>query len=208
MSVAFPIFLNLSRLNVVVVGGGQVGSRKARVLHEAGAAHIRVVSIAFSDQLIDSVERVQASYDSAHLTGANLVIAATNDKAVNRKVIQDAHSMGLLVNAVDSDNLDAGDFTTGSVVRRGPITIGIQSGGTPGISKHLARLIDQLIEQIIEQSLDPAWAEFAQAVAKVRREHLASNQGASLDHLTSSTAFDYFKTHGKLPGESATTRSP
>ncbi|HET9012598.1 MAG TPA: NAD(P)-dependent oxidoreductase, partial [Gemmatimonadaceae bacterium] len=101
----FPILVEGSAIDVLVVGGGTVASRKAAVLIEAGA-RVRVVAPKVSDALraLADAGRVvvaERRYARADIGDAHLVIAATDDRAVNAAVTADAHAAARLVNVAD-----------------------------------------------------------------------------------------------------------
>src|SRR4051812_34999370 len=93
----YPLFLDIAGQRVVVVGGGKVGLRKARGLVDAGA-RVYVVSPQFNAVFEDlAVSRITREYSAGDLTGAQLAFAATDDRAVNRQVGEDARKLGIPV---------------------------------------------------------------------------------------------------------------
>ncbi len=75
--------LDVSARPIVIVGGGRVAARKARLLVDCGATRVRVVAPFFAAELPLGLELVEAHYQPEHLYGASLVFAATNDPKVN-----------------------------------------------------------------------------------------------------------------------------
>jgi precorrin-2 dehydrogenase/sirohydrochlorin ferrochelatase len=133
----YPVFLDLKDRLCVVVGGGLVALRKVESLMSAGAK-VRVVSPAVVPEIqdLEGVEINLKSYDSHDLAGAWLVIAATDDEAVNLAVSRDANRRRIFCNAVDRP--EACSFIVPSVVERGPIKIAISTGGvSPALAKRL-----------------------------------------------------------------------
>src|SRR5512139_419658 len=101
-----PVFMNLRGRQAHVVGGGEVAERKAGLLLEAGA-EVTVVS----PELVPVLQKAVADgtmrhrnkrFEAADLDGAVLVIAATDDEAVNRQISQLAQARNLPVNVVDN----------------------------------------------------------------------------------------------------------
>ncbi|MFL5467687.1 MAG: bifunctional precorrin-2 dehydrogenase/sirohydrochlorin ferrochelatase, partial [Gemmatimonadaceae bacterium] len=98
----FPIALHGERITAVVIGGGAVGTRKARALVDAGVS-VRVISPVVTADLAEAerlrqVTIVRESYRAEHLDRATVVIAATDSREVNAQIAVDAHARGKLVN--------------------------------------------------------------------------------------------------------------
>lgn len=140
-----PLFHNLQGRLVLVVGGGDIALRKARLLSEAGAV-LRVVAPQLDPQLVALVERqggtiAPRGYADGDLAGCVLAIAATDDQPLNARVSQDARALGVPVNVVDSPELCSVIFP--AIVDRSPLVIAVSSGGDAPV---LARLIRARIE--------------------------------------------------------------
>jgi siroheme synthase-like protein len=154
-------------LRVVVVGGGSVATRKAKQFREAGA-ELRIVAPALSDEL-ESYVVTQAllverrRYRPEDIGDAQLVVAATNDRAVNAAIADDAHAAHRLVNVADM--VDDGTFATMATHRRGPLTIGVSAGGVPTAA---ARIRDALA-----QRFDGRYGDALQELRTLRRTLLA-----------------------------------
>lgn len=143
-----PICLRLVDAPVVLVGGGIVATRKARLLLRAGAS-LTVVSPTLSSEL----ERMltehlgvwrQGRYREADLRGKTLVVAATADSETNEQVYRDATAASILVNVVDSPALCT--FIFPSIVDRDPLIIAISSSGrSPVLARILRRKIEALV---------------------------------------------------------------
>jgi precorrin-2 dehydrogenase/sirohydrochlorin ferrochelatase len=133
-----PIMLEGSAVRALIVGGGTVASRKAAVLIDAGA-QVRVVAVVASDELralaaTGRIELVQRRYVRDDVGDAQLVIAATNDRAVNAAVTADAHTAARLVNVADAPA--DGSFTTMAIHRSGELVVGV-SAGVPGAAARI-----------------------------------------------------------------------
>lgn len=140
-----PLFHNLKGRLVLVVGGGDIALRKARLLSEAGAV-LRVLAPEVEPQLAELVEQgggqtVLRGYAEGDLAGCVLAIAATDDEPLNALVSQDARGLGVPVNVVDSPQLCTVIFP--AIVDRSPLMIAVSSGGDAPV---LARLIRARIE--------------------------------------------------------------
>ncbi len=143
-----PIFLKVRDQPCLVVGGGDVASRKASLLLRAGAS-VRIVSPRLGGALLalhgeGEVLWHEGGYEAAHLDGMQLVIAATDDPAVNTRVADDARERGIPVNVVDQT--DACTFVVPSIIDRSPIVAAVSSGGASPV---LARLIRARLETLI-----------------------------------------------------------
>lgn len=137
----FPISIDISSKLCVVVGGGAVAERKVADLRDANAV-VRVVSPDVTDVLREqaqagSIEWLPVLYETAHLAGAWLVFAATNNRAVNAQVTADASARHLFVNVADAP--DEGSLLVPSVVRRGELCLSISTGGAnPMLARKIA----------------------------------------------------------------------
>lgn len=167
----FPILVEGSAIDVLVVGGGTVASRKAAVLIEAGA-RVRVVAARLSDPLralagAGRILVVERPYERGDIGDAQLVIAATDDRAVNAAVTADAHAAARLVNVADAPA--DGSFVTMATHREGALVIGISAGGVPGAA---ARIRDAIASRF-----DARYASALEALAKLRRTLLDRGAG-------------------------------
>ncbi|AYF86930.1 MULTISPECIES: siroheme synthase CysG [unclassified Pseudomonas] len=140
-----PLFHNLQGRNVLVVGGGEVALRKARLLADAGA-RLRVVAPEVDAQLLEMVvqsagESYLRGYQEADLHACVLVVAASDDKALNAEVSVQAQARGIPVNVVDAPKLCSVIFP--AIVDRSPLIVAVSSAGDAPV---LARLIRAKIE--------------------------------------------------------------
>jgi precorrin-2 dehydrogenase/sirohydrochlorin ferrochelatase len=163
----YPVFLDVRGRRCIVVGGGQVAERKALALFDAGA-DLDLVSPELTPILHELAHNGKITHHSKHfdeqdLAGAYLVIAATNDAAVNEVVTRASRKAGILVNAATSP--DEGTFVVPSVVRRGDLLIAIS---TCGDSPALARKV----REDLERSYGPEYGVFLEKMAMLRRRML------------------------------------
>jgi uroporphyrin-III C-methyltransferase/precorrin-2 dehydrogenase/sirohydrochlorin ferrochelatase len=151
----YPVFLRLTGLPVVVVGGGTVAASKLDGLLEAGA-RVTVVAPAICDAIRarSEVTLVETTFRPAHLSGARWVVAAATP-AVNREVADAAAARGLFVNAVD--DTAAATAYLGGVVRRGEVEIAISTGG---LAPALAGLLREALEAVLPHELE-RWIDVA-----------------------------------------------
>lgn len=143
-----PIFLNVREQRCLVVGGGDIATRKAAMLLRAGA-QVHVVAPAINAELTEKLEAGKGSartgdYCATDLDGVSLVIAATDDQTVNRQVHDDCRARQLPVNVVDNPALCS--FIFPSIVDRSPLVMAVSSGGKSPV---LARLLRARMETTI-----------------------------------------------------------
>lgn len=160
-----PLFHKLQGGRVLVVGGGEIALRKARLLADAGAA-LRVVAPDVDGQLAvlareGGGEVLVRGYQAADLVGCRLVIAATDDPGLNAQVSADAQALSLPVNVVDAPALCTVIFP--AIVDRSPLVVAVSSGGDAPV---LARLIRAKLEAWIPS----AYGELAGLAARFREK--------------------------------------
>jgi uroporphyrin-III C-methyltransferase/precorrin-2 dehydrogenase/sirohydrochlorin ferrochelatase len=148
---ALPIFFNIQQRPCVVIGGGDVATRKVTMLLKA-SADITLVSPQLCHELqamVDTqkIRHVAAEFSAEQLSGACLVIAATDNEAVNEAVSIAAKALNIPVNVVDAPALCT--FTMGSVIDRSPVVIAVSSEGNAPV---LARYIRTKIETMLPAS--------------------------------------------------------
>jgi uroporphyrin-III C-methyltransferase/precorrin-2 dehydrogenase/sirohydrochlorin ferrochelatase len=143
-----PICVKLIDAPVLLVGGGTVATRKARLLLRAGA-NLTVVAPGISDEL----EKLLADhggvwqrgrYKEVDLHGRRLVVAATADKTTNEAIYHQATARSLPVNVVDSPELCT--FIFPSIIDRDPLIIAVSSSGSSPV---LARILRRKIEAMV-----------------------------------------------------------
>lgn len=158
-----PLFMNVRGSSCLVVGGGEVAARKSSLLLEAGAA-ITVVSPELcpvfqqwqNDGAVNHLERDFADQD---LDDKTLVIAATDDHDVNKRVSELARAKNIPVNVVDNPALCS--FVMPSIIDRSPVQIAISTGGASPV---LARLL----RAKLESTIPAAYGQLAALVERFR----------------------------------------
>lgn len=147
----FPVFLDLKKRRCLLVGGGDVATRKGRLLVKAGAI-LRVVAPQISAELRELVQQCQGEmhlreYHASDVDDCVLAIAATDIDSLNQVISQDAKAKHIPVNVVDSPALCT--YITPAIIDRSPLVIAISSGGESPV---LARLIRAKLETLIPTS--------------------------------------------------------
>ncbi|MEZ5491975.1 MAG: siroheme synthase CysG [Gammaproteobacteria bacterium] len=140
-----PVFLDVKGRKCLLVGGGEVALRKARLLLRAGAS-LRVIAERIDPPLQallapDPHQFRLGLFTSDDLEGVALVVAATDDEAVNQQVSEQAQARQIPVNAVDQPGLCTLIFP--ALVDRSPVVVAISSGGSSPV---LARKIKEMVE--------------------------------------------------------------
>lgn len=147
----FPVFLDLKNRLCLLVGGGDIATRKGRLLSKAGA-RLRVVAPEISSELRELVaqnngELHEREYQTSDLNDCVIAIAATDIETLNEQISADAQARNLPVNVVDSPALCT--YITPAIIDRSPLVIAISSGGESPV---LARLIRAKLETLIPTS--------------------------------------------------------
>jgi siroheme synthase-like protein len=168
-----PVLLEGSALSVLVVGGGSVAVRKASAFAAAGAS-VRVVARDPSPEMRELVRAhdlalAERGYEPADLGDAMLVIAATNDRAVNAAIAADGRAASRLVNVADAP--DEGSFATLATHRAGTLVVGVSAGGVPGAA---ARIRDAVADRF-----DGRYASALRGLASMR--HAMLERGAAVE---------------------------
>ncbi|MAO41250.1 MAG: uroporphyrinogen-III C-methyltransferase [Pseudohongiella sp.] len=143
-----PLFMNVTHRRCLLVGAGEVASRKAALLSRCGA-HLVVVAPWISDEVRalaaqTELELHERPFQDGDLEEVDLVIAATDDPAVNIRVSELARQRRLPVNVVDQPDLCS--FIVPAIVDRSPVVIAISTGGSSPV---LTRRIKEQIEILL-----------------------------------------------------------
>lgn len=154
-----PLFCQLRGKACLLVGGGDVAERKARLLLKTGA-DLRVCATRFSPQFrlwqqAGELMLQETRFSAEMIAGCWLVIAATDDEQVNQQVRAAAEAQRVFCNVVDAP--EGASVIMPSIVDRSPLMIAISSGGAAPV---MARLLREKIEAILPQHLGKmaAWA--------------------------------------------------
>ncbi len=184
---------------MLLVGAGDIARQKLPPLLACQAQVHVVAPKALPDiQALARDGKIQwsaRSYKKTDTKGARLVIAATDDPVLQKKIVKDAHARGIWVNIVDVPSLC--DFIAPAVIGRGDIQIAISTGGAaPALAKYLRRKLEPLIGQEYE--------EFAKIVKKWRPDilKLPKDQRVSFwERVVNDSFFDDIRTGGVSAAE-------
>jgi precorrin-2 dehydrogenase/sirohydrochlorin ferrochelatase len=178
---ALPLVVEGSAVSALVVGGGRVAARKARMLAASGAA-VRVVATSVGRELREAAATLpialdERPYRSGDVGDATIVVAATSSREANAAVAAEARALGRLVNVADAPA--EGNFATAAVHRAGDLVISVTAGGVPGAA---VRIRDAIAERF-----DSRYAAAVAALGRLRRRVLdergAAAWGAEADAL-------------------------
>jgi precorrin-2 dehydrogenase/sirohydrochlorin ferrochelatase len=166
-----PLGFNGELMEALVVGGGNVGTRRALSLLEAGA-RVRVIAPAISEGLDEdfpgkdrlSIERREYAGEK-DIAGATIVVAATASPAVNARIAQDANALNVPINVADAP--EKGDFVFLAMHRAGDVTIGVSANGVPSAA---GRIRDSIASRI-----DSKYSEAVRECSELRDRVLASS---------------------------------
>ncbi|MBV8044222.1 siroheme synthase CysG [Pluralibacter sp.] len=164
-----PIFCQLRGRDCLLVGGGDVAERKARLLLDAGAK-LTVNALDFAPQFrvwadADMLTLVEGEFNEALLDASWLAIAATDSDTVNARVSAAAESRRIFCNVVDAPK--QASFIMPSIIDRSPLMVAVSSGGTSPV---LARLLREKLESLLPLHLGQV-AHYAGLLrARVKRQ--------------------------------------
>jgi len=147
-----PLGLDVRRRSCVVVGGGSVGTRKVENLVTAGAK-VTVVAPSVTGELAEHVESgtvtwINDSFESRQLDGAFLVVAATDDTALNEEIVRLAVERGTLV--CDASAVDRSQFIFGALIRNADTTVAVFTDGRD--PAHARRTRDRIADMLDRES--------------------------------------------------------
>lgn len=167
-----PIFCQLRGRACLLVGGGDVAERKARLLLDAGA-QLTVNALTFIPQFTawaaeGMLTLVEGEFSEALLDECWLAIAATDNDAVNQRVSDAAETRRIFCNVVDAPK--EASFIMPSIIDRSPLMVAISSGGTSPV---LARLLREKLESLLPQHLGHV-AKFAGQLRSRVKRHFAT----------------------------------
>ncbi|WP_298513748.1 bifunctional precorrin-2 dehydrogenase/sirohydrochlorin ferrochelatase [uncultured Kordia sp.] len=152
----YPIFLKVQQLQVLIVGGGNVGLEKISFLLKSSPnAQVSLVAPFIKEEirvlatLHPTVTLIEDTFNNEYLDEKHIVIAATDDQMVNLNIFLEAKRRHLLVNLADQPQYC--DFYLGGIVTKGNVKIAISTNGK---SPTTAKRLRQFFEQIIPESID------------------------------------------------------
>jgi precorrin-2 dehydrogenase / sirohydrochlorin ferrochelatase len=167
---AYPVFLDLHDVPVLVVGGGHIGARKADGLARAGA-RVRLVASAVSEHVDRATvaEIHERPFESADLDGIRLVVTATGDATTDAEISAASRARGIWTNAADQP-ADC-EFILPAVARAGRVTAAIS---TDGASPALARELRDVMATFLNDEIARLAEDLAVERADVRSRGMST----------------------------------
>lgn len=146
----YPVFLKMDKLQLLVVGGGLVAAEKLGFLYKSSPnANVTVVAVELNEEVKALCRQFNArvferAFEESDVAGFDVVIAATNDKELNRFVWQTAKQQRILINVADTPELC--DFYLGGIVTKGDLKIAISTNGkSPTMAKRIREFLEDLL---------------------------------------------------------------
>jgi precorrin-2 dehydrogenase/sirohydrochlorin ferrochelatase len=146
----YPIFLKTKQLEILIVGGGFVAEEKLRFLLKSSPdSQVTMVAPFYrpeTSKLANQypVLRLKDEYHPIHLEGKHIVIAATDDSEVNKRIYRDCRQRNKLVNVADNPPLC--DFYMGGIVTKGHVKVAISTNGkSPTTAKRLRQFFEDIL---------------------------------------------------------------
>ncbi len=161
----YPVCLKLEGQKCLVVGGGKVAQRKVAGLKKCGAA-IFLVSPRLTPVLARAAARGDFQYfrrgfEERDLEGMRLVIAATDNRALNAQIARMCEERGILVNVADNPALST--FFVPAYFHRGPLCISISTGGKNP-------LLARRLREFLQTEIGPEFGELALLLGALREQ--------------------------------------
>jgi siroheme synthase-like protein len=180
------IVLHAERVRVLVVGGGSVAERKALAFVERGAS-VRVVARRATDRLRDGaahgdLDLTLRDYVEQDIADAELVIAATNERAVNARIAADARAAHRLCNVADRP--DEGSFSSVAQRASGALLVAVGANGVPAAA---SRVLDAVTDRF-----DERYGRALDALRDLRERLLALDDRSAWDSASAELLGDDF----------------
>ncbi len=182
----YPIFLKLHNLKMLIVGAGEVGYEKLFfILKSSPEANITVVAPWVSPELEKLLSKgdykvtiIKKEFAVTDIADHDLIVAATNIRALNHEVQRAAKAAGKLINVADTPELC--DFYLGSIVTRGPLKVAISTNGqSPTFAKRFRQVLEATLPEDVGDLLDNL---------KEIRDQLTGDFNAKVKALNEATA--------------------
>ncbi len=156
----FPVFLKLEQMQLLIVGGGNVGLEKLQaVLLNAPATSITLVSLTINQAIKDlallhsNIQLHERAYNIDDASKCDIAILAVNDIPESGRIGSEIRSLGKLVNVADKPDLC--DFYLSSVVKKGNLKIAISTNGkSPTAAKRLKEVFTEALPEELDEMIN------------------------------------------------------
>ena len=198
MTKFYPVYLDIRGKRCVIVGGGKVAYRKACSLQDAGADVIVISPDVCSDmERRNGLTVIKKNYEDVFIDNSFLVIAATDNQEVNKKVAIDAAKRNILVNVVDCP--EQCSFTVPSTINRGDLCISISTGGaSPALAKNIRRKLEDIFGSEYEEYINLLTKMRALALSEITDD---LKRRKILQRLAENDMLEIVKTRGTKEAE-------
>lgn len=165
----YPINLKLDDLDVVIIGGGEVAYRKCKNFLDFNKS-VTVVSKHILNKFYDlegNINIIKDNYKEEYIESSSVIIAATDNRALNLEIGLYCRENKKLVNVVD--NVKISNFTIPSYVKRGDLLISVSTGGkSPSLSSK--------IKKELEEKYTEYYEEYLNVLGEIRKEVIKKYQ--------------------------------
>lgn len=148
----YPILINLSRLAVLVIGGGKIATRKIKGLVEEGGRPV-VIAPEITDELealvkADEVILHQRPFQAEDTKNFQLIFICTDNETVNQQILQETTPQQL-VN--DTTKQSRSNFFNMAFVKEGDVGLAITTGGkSPEKTKKLRAAVQSFLKSLVK----------------------------------------------------------
>ena len=154
----YPIFLKTEQLQFLVVGGGKVALEKLTFLFRSSPnSKVRLIAPRIDDNTLTFIQDkpvtwFKKNFEISDLKEVHIVICATNNTLLHRKIHQACRLQKILINVADTPHLC--DFYMGAIVTKGDLKIGISTNGkSPTLAKRIRQWLEQILPEDINESI-------------------------------------------------------
>lgn len=171
----FPFFEDISDKKFLIIGGGKIASNKLKVLEKFGA-NVTLIS----EQICDEIKKypiklLNQTYSSPVINDYDYVIAATNNKDLNRQISTDCKEHNIPVNVVDNKELST--FIFPALLHNEAYTIAV---GTEGKSPYAAKYIRDYISDTLPDDLASIIDWMGSIRSKIMQQDLSEAERSAL----------------------------
>lgn len=156
----FPVFLQLEKLETLLVGGGKVGLEKLNsLLSNSPGASITIVAEKISDEVrvlasgFPATRIFEKKFEASDLENKDIVILATDNRSLHEEIKKLANDKGILVNVADTPDLC--DFYLGSIVQKGNLKLAISTNGkSPTAAKRIKEVLNDALPSELDEVIE------------------------------------------------------